>query len=83
MSEHTTDEELNPIFAELTREMPDPTESDLTVSPPPEFAELLVNEALSGRHRESEDDTVTTISVAAEGQDSAGAGRHSHAESER
>ncbi|NYH80772.1 hypothetical protein FHR84_004140 [Actinopolyspora biskrensis] len=55
MTNNATDETNNPIFAELTRELADPSESDLRVSPPPEFAELLVNEALSGRHRDNED----------------------------
>ncbi|WP_438388521.1 hypothetical protein [Actinopolyspora saharensis] len=82
MSNNATDETNNPIFAELTRELADPTESDLRVSSPPEFAELLVNDALSGRHRDNEDE-VTPLSPVpdepAEGTDQdsgSGSGRH-------
>ncbi|MGJ7909168.1 hypothetical protein ACOQFL_22130 [Actinopolyspora sp. H202] len=48
-------ETMNPIFAELARELSDPIGSEIAVSEPPEFADLLVDSALSGRHRDSEE----------------------------
>ncbi|SDK26459.1 hypothetical protein SAMN04487820_10634 [Actinopolyspora mzabensis] len=50
-----TNETMNPIFAELARELSDPVGSEIAVSEPPEFADLLVDSALSGRHRDSEE----------------------------
>lgn len=51
MRERAADNGMDLIFAELAREFDDPTDSELTVSQPPEFADSLVDEALSGRHR--------------------------------
>ncbi|SDP76225.1 hypothetical protein SAMN04487905_108184 [Actinopolyspora xinjiangensis] len=55
MSDNLTNETMNPIFAELARELSAPLGSEIAVSEPPEFADLLVDSALSGRHRDSED----------------------------
>ncbi|GAB3556148.1 hypothetical protein J2S53_003261 [Actinopolyspora lacussalsi] len=55
MSDNLTNETMNPIFAELARELSDPIDSEIAVSEPPEFADLLVDSALSGRHRDNEE----------------------------
>lgn len=45
-----------PIFAELASEVNLPGLSEITFSQPPHFAEKLISEALSGRHRVREQD---------------------------
>ncbi|ASU76994.1 hypothetical protein CDG81_00080 [Actinopolyspora erythraea] len=64
MSDSLTNETMNPIFAELARELSAPIGSEIAVSEPPEFADLLVDSALSGRHRDSEDSSGEVAALA-------------------
>lgn len=57
MSDAATNETAYPIFTELAHELDLPNEADLTASAPPRFADFLVRDAFSGKHRTGNGET--------------------------